>query len=163
MYLVQHDVHPDLSTAISPVESIVVLRFVFRLCLLLPLVNNHLRSLFMRHATYDAFIFDILPCALWCAGLYSKSGRFRSETAIDVSEVKLLQIYSGYMQRSFLEGHTRPPGCNGNVTAVAVGQRQQAAASFWCQVPGSLPDIISAPSKVVKFTKVSKLDLTYLK
>ena len=46
-------------------------RFVFHLRLLLPLVNNHIRLLFMRSAMYDTVILDIWPCTLWHAGLYS--------------------------------------------------------------------------------------------
>jgi hypothetical protein len=43
--------------------------------------------------------------------------------------MKWLQIYNGYMQRPFPNGHERPFGCNGSgsgyVTAMAVGQRQR--------------------------------------
>jgi hypothetical protein len=39
-------------------------------------------------------------------------------------EVKRLQIYNGYVQRPFPNGHKFPFGCNGHVTAMAVGQRQ---------------------------------------
>ena len=64
-------IHPDVSTAVSPVGSIVALRHVFHLCLLLPLVNNHKRLLFMRPAIYDTVILNIWPYALWYSGLYS--------------------------------------------------------------------------------------------
>jgi hypothetical protein len=65
------DIHPDFLTAISPVGSVVAVRFVFHLCLLPPLANNHIRLLFMRLATYYAVILGIWSCALWYAGLYS--------------------------------------------------------------------------------------------
>jgi hypothetical protein len=39
--------------------------------------------------------------------------------------VKRLQIYYGYMLRPFPNGHKCPFGCNGHVTAVAVGQSQR--------------------------------------
>jgi hypothetical protein len=53
-------VRPGFSTAISPGGSIVALRFVFRLRLLLPLVNNnHMRLLFVRSATYDTVMLDM--------------------------------------------------------------------------------------------------------
>jgi hypothetical protein len=55
--------------------------------------------------------------------LMDPGGGFRSETA--VTEVKRLQIYNGYMQRPFLNGRKCPFGCNGYVTAMAVGQRQR--------------------------------------
>ena len=60
-----------LSTAISPGGPIVALRFVFRLCQLPPLVNNHTRLLFMRSTIYDRVILDIWPFTLWYAGPYS--------------------------------------------------------------------------------------------
>ena len=63
--------HPDFSTTISPVGSIVAVRLVLHLFLLLPLVNNHVRLLFMRLAIYYTVILDVWPCTLWCAGLYS--------------------------------------------------------------------------------------------
>jgi hypothetical protein len=50
---VLYDLHPGFSTTIAPVGSIVAVRFVFHLCLLLPLVNNHIRLLSMLHATCD--------------------------------------------------------------------------------------------------------------
>ena len=49
----QYDVHPDFSTTISPVGSIAAVRFVFHLFLLLPLVNNHTRLLFVRSTMHD--------------------------------------------------------------------------------------------------------------
>ena len=52
----------------------------------------------------------------------AKGGLGRYET---VSEVKRLQIYNGYMQRPFPNGNKCPFGCNGYVTAMAVGQRQR--------------------------------------
>jgi hypothetical protein len=67
----QYDVHPDFSTSIYPVGSIDAIRFVFHLCFLLPLTNNHIRLLFMRSAIYYTVILDIWPCTLWYAGLYS--------------------------------------------------------------------------------------------
>jgi hypothetical protein len=42
-----------------------------------------------------------------------------------LSEVKRLQIYNGYMQRPFPNGHKCPFGRNGYVTAVAAGQSQR--------------------------------------
>ena len=47
---------------ISPVGSIFAVRFVFNICLRLPLVNNHMRLLLMRLATYYTVIqvLDIL-------------------------------------------------------------------------------------------------------
>jgi len=39
--------------------------------------------------------------------------------------VKRLQIYNGYVQRPFPNGHKCPLGCNGYVTAMAGGQRQR--------------------------------------
>jgi hypothetical protein len=42
--------------------------FLFYLCLLLPLTNNHVRLLFMRCTTYDAVMFDVWSCTLWHAG-----------------------------------------------------------------------------------------------
>jgi hypothetical protein len=44
-----------------------------------------------------------------------------------VSEAKQLQIYNGYMLRPFSNGKGKkcPFGCNGYVTAVAVGQSQR--------------------------------------
>ena len=68
---VLYEVHPDFSTSIYPVGSIDATRFVFRLGLLLPLVNNHIRLVFMRSAIYDTVILDIWSCTLWYAGLYS--------------------------------------------------------------------------------------------
>ena len=38
----KYDIHPGFSTTINPVGSIVAVRFVFHLCLLLPLANNHI-------------------------------------------------------------------------------------------------------------------------
>jgi hypothetical protein len=67
---------PDFSKAVSPFGSVVAARFLFHLCLLLPLVplaNNHVRSLFMRPATHDAVVLmhgHVLHGA-WCAGLHS--------------------------------------------------------------------------------------------
>ena len=55
----QYEVHPDFSTSIYPVGSIDATRFVFHLRLLLPLVNNHMRLLFMRSAIYDTVILDV--------------------------------------------------------------------------------------------------------
>jgi hypothetical protein len=54
-------------------------------------------------------------------------GGFRIETAVTkpFSEVKRLQIYSGYMYWPFPNGHKCPFGCNGYVTAVAAGQSQR--------------------------------------
>jgi hypothetical protein len=69
--------------------------------------------------------------------LLDPGGGFTSETValqfqkrngrcVTVSEVKRLQIYSGYIvQRPFPNGHKRPFGCNGYVAAMAVGQRQR--------------------------------------
>jgi hypothetical protein len=58
--------------AIPPVGSAVALRFIFYyLCLLLTLINNHTRLLFMRSAIYDTVILDTWSCALLHAGLYS--------------------------------------------------------------------------------------------
>ena len=45
----QCDVHPDFSTSIYPFGSIEASRFVFHLCLLLSLVNNHARLLFYAY------------------------------------------------------------------------------------------------------------------
>jgi hypothetical protein len=57
--------------SIYPTGSIDATRFVFHLCLLLSLVNNHMRLLFMRSAIYYTVILDIWSCTLWYAGLYS--------------------------------------------------------------------------------------------
>ena len=39
--------------------------------------------------------------------------------------MKRLQIYNGHMQRPFPNGHKCPFGCNGYVTAVAVGKSRR--------------------------------------
>jgi hypothetical protein len=59
--------HPDFPTAICPVRSIDATRFVFRLCLLPPLVNNHIRLLFMRSALYYTVM---LVCLIYGHVLY---------------------------------------------------------------------------------------------
>jgi hypothetical protein len=62
-----------------------------------------------------------------------RNGRYET-----VSEVKRLQIYNGYMQRPFPNGHKCPFGCNGYVTAVAAGQSQRFYSKMgyinhkWC-------------------------------
>jgi hypothetical protein len=61
-------------------------------------------------------------------------GGFRSETAVTrltavtrvtaVSEVQRTK-FNGYIQRASFNGRKCPFGCNGHVTAVAVGQSQR--------------------------------------
>jgi hypothetical protein len=75
--------------------------------------------------------------------LLDPGGGFTSETAVrwfqkwngryvTVSEVRRLKIYNGYMQRPFPNRHKRPFGCNGHVTAMAVGQRQRLYSKMGC-------------------------------
>jgi hypothetical protein len=74
-----------------------------------------------------------------------QKGNGRYET---VSEVKRLQIYNGYMQRPFPNGHKRPFGCNGHVTAVTAGQSQRfysGVGIFNWYYPSSPPQIPRRP------------------
>jgi hypothetical protein len=63
------------------------------------------------------------------------------------------------MKRTKINGKKCPFGCNGHVTAVAVGQSQRL---YDILVSESLPGIISASSKAVECTKGYKLNLSKL-
>jgi hypothetical protein len=57
--------------------------------------------------------------------------------AVAVSEAKRLKTYSGLMQRPLTNGKKCPFGCNGYVTAVAVGQSQRLYSSLrMFMIPG---------------------------
>jgi hypothetical protein len=96
-------------------------------------------------------------------------GRFASETVAwrfqkwngryeTVSEVKRLQIYTGYVQQPFPNGKKCPFGCNGHVAAVAVGQSNGFILVSEClpEINATVVTINSTPSKAVKYIKGSK-------
>jgi hypothetical protein len=64
--------------------------------------------------------------------LLDPGGGFTSKTAARRFQKRGGYKFNSCMSRPFPNGQNYPPGCNGYVTAMAVGQRQRLYR-FWCQ------------------------------